>query len=29
MAIAPNCVAENEDREPPKLPIGVRIADTI
>jgi hypothetical protein len=29
MTIAPNCVADNEAKLPPKLPIGVRVADTI
>src|SRR5258706_4269683 len=29
MAWAPNCVAEKPDNTPPKLPMGVRTADTI
>src|SRR5689334_15898520 len=28
MAFDPNCVAESPDNEPPKLPIGVRTAET-
>jgi hypothetical protein len=29
MAAAPNCDALKEDREPAKLPIGVRLAATM
>src|SRR5689334_23068521 len=29
IACAPNCVADTEAKLPPKLPIGVRTADTI
>jgi hypothetical protein len=29
MAVAPNCVAETLASDPPKLPIGVRTAETI
>src|SRR5665647_2196963 len=29
IAIAPRCVAETDERDPPKLPIGVRAAEMI